>query len=132
MIDAENWTIEYSSGIPIYKQIINWIFAEIGNGNFREGDRLPTIRELTKKLNINPNTIAKAYRDLDMKGVISSQRGSGSFIAPFIGDFNSLTKEDKQIKLNELFGRIITEAKKWQITENELLELTIRRLKEDE
>ena len=129
---ASNWKLDFTTGVPIYKQIINWVYSEIGNGNLREGDRLPTIKELTEMLNVNPNTIAKAYRDLDMKGVLFTQRGNGCFISALLGNSTTISEGDKQVKMNEILGKLITEAKVWNITEKELLKYTKRRLKEDE
>jgi len=129
---AANWTLDFITGIPVYKQIINMIYYEIGNGNLKEGDRLPTIKELTEKLNVNPNTIAKAYRELDMKGIILSQRGSGGFVSALIGNNNTVSEKEKQIKMDELFGRVITEAQASHITEKEILAHIKRRLEENE
>ncbi len=78
----QNWVIEFDSGIPVYKQIIHRISGAVAQGALREGDRLPTIRALHEALNINPNTVAKAYRELELKGMISAERGSGCFVAP--------------------------------------------------
>ena len=81
---AENvlhqWQVEYNSGIPAYRQIINQACAAVAAGTFKPGDQLPTIRALSERLNVNPNTVAKAYRELELKGIIVSERGSGSFI----------------------------------------------------
>jgi len=76
----ENWKIESDSGIPIYKQIIHQITAAIANGTLAIGNRLPTIRELNRNLGVNPNTVAKAYRELTHKGLIDGRRGFGSFV----------------------------------------------------
>src|SRR5580698_8937915 len=76
----EQWQVEYNSGIPVYRQIINQVCAAVTAGAFKAGDQLPTIRALHERLQVNPNTVAKAYRELELKGVIVSERGSGSFI----------------------------------------------------
>ena len=132
MAFSRTLTIEFSSGIPVYKQIINFIYSEIGKGFLREGDRLPTIKELTDKLGVNPNTIAKAYRELDLKGVIASRRGNGSFVSALTGKPAKLTNQEKQTKLNEIFGRIISEVKSCGITETELLKHITERMKDNE
>src|SRR5580693_4835488 len=74
------WGIEYNSGIPVYRQIINRVSGAVTAGDVKAGDQLPTIRVLSEHLNVNPNTVAKAYRELELKGIIFSERGSGSFI----------------------------------------------------
>src|ERR1700691_5612062 len=74
------WQVEYNSGIPVYRQIINQACAAVAAGTFKPGDQLPTIRALSEQLNVNPNTVAKAYRELELKSIIVSERGSGYFI----------------------------------------------------
>ena len=64
MAMTANWSIDFSSGIPVYKQIINTICTAVSSGKLRQGEKLPTIKELTQQLNVNPNTVAKAYREL--------------------------------------------------------------------
>lgn len=127
-----DWAIDFSSGIPVYKQIINLLYFEIGNGNLREGDRLPTIKELAERFRINPNTVAKAYRELDLKGVIASRRGNGTFIAALTSQPVQLTRPQKQAKLDEIFGRLIAEAKAFGITETDIMSHVSERMDEDE
>lgn len=130
MTGSSDWSIEFSSGIPVYKQIINLVYFEIGSGNLCEGDRLPTIKELAERFKVNPNTIAKAYRELDIKGVISSRRGDGSFVSALLGKAPPMTKKKKEIKLNELFGQVIAEAKSCGISEQDILEHVKERIQE--
>jgi len=124
------WCIDFSSGVHVYKQIINYVYAAIGNGELKEDDKLPTIKELAEQLNINPNTVAKAYRELELKGVIASKRGNGSFISALQTKTPRLTVKERDSKLHKLFGRIITEAKSEGIMEDELMEYILDRRKE--
>jgi GntR family transcriptional regulator len=125
--------IEFSSGIPVYRQIINMIYAHIGTGTLKEGERLPTIKELTERLGVNPNTIAKAYRELEIKGVIMCRRGDGSFVsAQKNGTPVRLTAQERKAKLGELFGRLVAEAEGAGITEMDLLAYVKERMKENE
>ena len=132
MASISEWAIEFSSGIPAYRQIVNLIYCAIGDGTIREGDRLPTIKELSEQLKINPNTVSKAYRELDLKGIITSRRGDGSFLSDVTGRPKPLTEEDKDAKLDELFGRMIAEAKACGITEQEILDHIRERIQENE
>lgn len=127
-----DWKLDFSSGIPVYRQIANLLYFEIGNGNLREGDRLPTIKDLAELFKINPNTVAKAYRELDQKGVIASRRGDGSFVSALTGPLTNLTPKQKRAKLDELFGRVIAETKAYGITEQELYKHIQERMVEDE
>jgi GntR family transcriptional regulator len=112
------WQVEYNSGIPVYRQIINQVCAAVAAGAFKPGDQLPTIRVLSGRLNVNPNTVAKAYRELELKGLIMSERGSGSFIQaqpPMSGP------REKKAKLKNLYHRLLADAASSGLTESELL-----------
>jgi GntR family transcriptional regulator len=118
----DQWQIEYNSGIPVYRQIINQACAAVAAGTFKPGDQLPTIRALSERLNVNPNTVAKAYRELELKGIIVSERGSGSFIqarppapAPAPG------VREKKARLKNLYHRLLADAASSGLTERELL-----------
>src|SRR5271157_5222843 len=116
----DQWQVEYSSGIPAYWQILNEACAAVAAGTFNPGDQLPTIRALSERLNVNPNTVAKAYRELELKGIIVSERGSGSFIqaqppAPTPG------AREKKATLKNLYHRLLADAACSGLTESELL-----------
>ena len=129
METISRWSIDFSSGVHVYKQIINNIYEAIGNGELKEGDKLPTIKELAEQLEVNPNTIAKSYRELELKGVVASKRGNGSFISANQQNTVGLTDEEKETRLNNLLSRVIAEAKNEGITENELMEYILNRRK---
>ena len=73
--------LDTASGVPFYRQIIQRIELSILAGRLGPGDRLPTIRALAVELKINPNTIAKAYGELELKGIVTTQVGSGTFVS---------------------------------------------------
>lgn len=131
MTSFADWHLDFSSGIPVYRQIVNLLYFEIGRGTMREGDRLPTIKELAERFNINPNTVAKAYREMDLKGVITSRRGDGSFVAALTSQPARLSKPQRKAKLDELFGRVIAEGKACGISESEILDHIRERIAED-
>ena len=79
---SEPWTVEFHSGVPVYRQIMHRIQAAVVTGQLKEGDQLPTIRALHQKLEVNPNTVARAYRELTLAGVIEARQGSGCYVAP--------------------------------------------------
>ncbi len=114
------WLIEFHSGIPAYKQIVNHIQAAVAEGRLPEGKQLPTIRALHKKLKVNPNTVAKAYRELELKGIISAQRGSGCFVAPqpVIAE---LSQKQRKAKAEELYTRFRAEAEGYGLRLEELI-----------
>jgi GntR family transcriptional regulator len=112
------WQVEYKSGIPVYRQIINQASAAVEAGNLKAGDQLPTIRSLSERLNVNPNTVAKAYRELELKGIIVSERGSGSFIQ---ASAEAPGAREKKTKLKSLYHRLLADALSSGLTESELL-----------
>lgn len=116
----DKWHVEYNSGIPVYRQIINQASAAVAAGAFKPGDQLPTIRALSERLNVNPNTVAKAYRELELKGFIVSERGSGSFVQTRPAAFTPGARE-KKTKLKDLYRRLLAEAASNGLTESELL-----------
>ncbi len=73
--------LDAASGVPFYRQIIRQVEMAILDGRLVPGDRLPTIRSLAITLKINPNTIAKAYAELELRGFVSTQVGSGTFVS---------------------------------------------------
>ena len=116
----KDWKIELHSGIPAYKQIANRLTSAMADGTLAHGDRLPTIRELNELLGVNPNTVAKAYRELALKGLIDGQRGFGSFVK-LDDPVNTLPAQEKKAKLTELYQRMLTEARSHGLNEAHIL-----------
>lgn len=78
---AFRFQLDLYSGVPIYRQIIDQVTAAIAAGSLGTGDQLPTVRQLAVDLEINPNTVIRAYRELEIRGVLKSQQGTGTFIS---------------------------------------------------
>lgn len=74
------FALDLHSGVPVYRQIIDQVRGAIASGALREGDQLPTVRQLAVDLAVNPNTVVRAYRELDLGGLIETQQGTGTFI----------------------------------------------------
>jgi GntR family transcriptional regulator len=68
------------SGVPAYRQIIDQVHAGLASGSLTGGDQLPTVRQLAVDLAINPNTVLRAYRELELGGILETQQGTGTFI----------------------------------------------------
>lgn len=73
--------VNFSSGVPIYLQLMEQIKHAVDTGAIRGGEQLPTIRKIAEELAMNPNTAAKAYRELEREGVIEVRHGSGAYVA---------------------------------------------------
>lgn len=76
-----NLSIDARSGVPFYRQIIDQVLLGIAGGDLRPGDRLPTVRRLAINLQVNPNTVSRAYRELEIRRVVTTQRGTGTFVS---------------------------------------------------
>lgn len=72
--------VDPKSGVPFYRQIIDQVKAAIATGTIGPGDRLPTVRQLAVDLSVNPNTVSRAYTELELTGLVETQMGSGTFV----------------------------------------------------
>ncbi|MDR3342356.1 MAG: GntR family transcriptional regulator [Treponema sp.] len=114
------FSLDPVNGVPIYRQIIQQIEYAILSERMRPGDRLPTIRSLAVELKINPNTIAKAYGELEIRGILATQVGSGTYIS----DKKPLPEEDgRGRKIQEVLGRFIQELEKLGVDKAALISL---------
>jgi GntR family transcriptional regulator len=93
------------SGVPVYRQIIDQIVAGLAAGSLRPGDQLPTVRQLAVDLAINPNTVIRAYRELEIRGVLDTQQGSGTFISD-----KPVPRDDseRQRRLTQVVGEFVS------------------------
>lgn len=109
--------IDETADVPIWIQIRNRIVYLIRSGQFEEGDRLPSVRELAVRLNINFNTVSKAYQDLERDGLIKTKRGSGTFVASGANDLDDVSESPLDI----LIGELVKTADSHGIGNDELL-----------
>ena len=75
------FALDVHSGVPVYRQLIDQVRAGIASGSLTAGDQLPTVRQLAVDLAINPNTVMRAYRELELGGLLETQQGTGTFIS---------------------------------------------------
>ncbi len=95
------------SGVPVYRQLIDQVLAGISSGTLGPGDRLPTVRQVAVDLSININTVVRAYKELEIRGVLSTQQGTGTFIT----DQDVPRDEaDRQRRLSQLIGDLLARA----------------------
>jgi len=123
-----NFTLDTVNGAPIYRQIIQQIEYAILSGRIQPGDRLPTIRSLAVELKTNPNTIAKAYNELEIRGILATQVGSGTYIS----DKKPVLEDDGlKRKIKEVAGRFIQEMRDLGVEKKELSGLIESIIKEE-
>ncbi|MBW7991689.1 MAG: GntR family transcriptional regulator [Planctomycetes bacterium] len=111
--------IDNASGRPVYQQIIDHVKRDIALGRIIKNEKLPTVRQLAGQIAINPNTIAKAYRQLEQQGIIVTKAGAGAFVANL--DSNLSRSVRKRLISDEL-ERIAVDAYHMQIESQTLLE----------
>lgn len=111
--------LDLHSGVPVYRQIIDQVIGGIAAGALAAGDQLPTVRQLAVDLSINPNTVIRAYRELEIRGVLETQQGTGTFISQ---QKPQRDDADRQRRLNQLVGEFIARAGSAGFTVEDLLE----------
>ena len=104
--------IDNTSGRPVFQQIIDQVKRDVALGRLIKDEKLPTVRQLAQQLAINPNTIAKAYRQLEQDGIIVTKAGSGAFVSNL--DSNLSRTVRKKLICDEL-ERIVVDAFHMQI-----------------
>ena len=118
--------IEATSFVPIYEQIKKEIKRNISLVIFKAHEPLPSIRDLASELIINPNTVARAYRELEMEGFIYTKKGKGCYVSNIS---SSLIKKERMEILNKIFDEAIRETKDFNLELNEIKRLFEHRLK---
>ena len=78
---AFRFALDLHTGVPVYRQLIDQVRAGIASGSLSAGDQLPTVRQLAVDLEINPNTVMRAYRELALGGLLKTHQGTGTFIS---------------------------------------------------
>ena len=78
--DTFEFRLDLASGVPVYRQIIDQVLLAVATGTLQGGRQLPTVRQVAVDLAINPNTVLRAYRELEIRGTISTQQGIGTFV----------------------------------------------------
>ena len=115
MIDFK---LDPRSGIPFYRQIIDQIRYGIVIGNWKVGEQLPTVRALAVELKVNLNTVSKAYKELEIKNILETQQGTGTFIAPVKVE---ITNDERQNKLAGICNEFQSIAASYGFTVEDLI-----------
>jgi GntR family transcriptional regulator len=116
--------ISSSDGIPIYLQIVNQVKYLVASGRLSSGEELPPIRVLAEKLVVNPNTVARAYRELEAAGVVEKRRTAGTFVSEA---GSPLARRERLRILSERVDALLAEARQMGVEVSELIELIARR-----
>jgi len=113
------FAIDNQSGVPFYRQIIEQVKYAISLGNLEPGNQLPTVRQLAVDLSINPNTVVRAYRELEIEGMIETQQGSGTYVGHKRPEIDRL---EKQRMLDQILTELLARASAYGFTLNDMLD----------
>jgi GntR family transcriptional regulator len=107
------------SGVPIYRQIQDQIRYGIASGLLLPGEQLPTMRALAVELSVNPNTVIKAYSELEREGILTTEQGTGTFVST--EPRNAVPAQARQAKLESLCSEFLAHAARYGFAADELL-----------
>jgi GntR family transcriptional regulator len=113
------FVLDQRSGVPVYRQIIDQVLGGIAAGKLRAGDQLPTVRQLAVDLAINPNTVVRAYRELEIREVLTTQQGTGTFLTDKKPPADQL---ERRRRIGQLCGELLSRAGAEGITLPEIIE----------
>ncbi len=119
--------LDPTGGVPFYRQIIMQIEMAIADGRLRTGTQLPTVRALAVDLQINPNTVARAYSELEIRGIVNTQQGTGTFISE---KKIELTDEERKEILAGLVRSFLATASSYGFTVDEIAVYLAKRREE--
>jgi GntR family transcriptional regulator len=121
--------LDAHSGVPVYRQLIDQVLGAVATGLLLTGDQLPTVRKVAVDLAINPNTVMRAYREMEIRGILDTQQGAGTFIAE---QKTAAPKEERERQLAQLVGEFISRAGLLGLTLEELMQALRGRSREPE
>ena len=116
---SATFRLDLQSGVPVYRQIIDQVTGGIATGALKPGHQLPTVRQLAVDLTINPNTVVRAYRELEIRGILETQQGTGTFISQEKLKTDEL---ERQRRLDQLVSEFVARAGAGGYTGRELLD----------
>ena len=121
--------LDAASGVPVYRQLIDQVTGGMAAGSLEAGDQLPTVRQVAVDLSINPNTVVRAYRELEIRGVLETQQGTGTFISR-----QKVRRDEveRQRQLGQIVTDFVARAGAAGFTVEELVEQLQDRLNETE
>lgn len=116
--DRFAFSLDRHSGIPVYRQLIDQVQAGVAVGTLSIGDQLPTVRQVAVDMAINPNTVMRAYREMEIRGLVDTQQGTGTFVADCKVESST---EDRARRLATLAGEMAARAGAAGFTLRELI-----------
>jgi GntR family transcriptional regulator len=116
--------ITTADGVPIYQQIVNQVKYLVASGRLSPGDEMPAIRVLAERLIVNPNTVARAYRELEAAGVVEKRRTAGTYVSE---QGSPLARRERLKILTERVDALLAESRQMDVPYEELVKLIDKR-----
>lgn len=113
-----DYRIDSKSGVPFYRQIIEQVKFAIARGDLGPGDQLPTVRQLSVDLSINPNTVIRAYKEMEIEGLLETHQGSGTFVTSQRPEIDHL---ERQRMLDQILTELLARASSYGLSLDEVL-----------
>ena len=117
-------TINLADGVPIYRQIVNQVKYLVASGLLQPGEELPAIRTLALQLKVTPNTVVKAYGELEVAGVVHSRRGAGTYVSE---GRQQMARRERQRIIEQRIDALLAEAHQLNFTADDILRLVRER-----
>ena len=116
--------ISLTDGVPIYRQIVNQVKYMAASGQLEPGDEIPPIRILAQQLQVTPNTVVKAYRELEIEGLVHKRRGAGTYVS---GSSSRLTRREQRRIIEQRADALLAEARQMNFTFDMVVEILQQR-----
>jgi len=110
--------IDPKSGVPFYRQIIEQVKFAMARGDLEPGTQLPTVRQLAVDLSINPNTVIRAYRQMEIEGLLETHQGSGTFVGDRKPDIDAI---ERQRMLDQIITEMLARASSYGLSFEDVL-----------
>lgn len=120
--------IHPSSGVPIFRQIMDQVRAQVASGRLKPGDLVPSVRQMAVDLQVNMMTVSKAYSRLEAEGVLERDRGTGMRVRGQVEHLGSVT--DRQAELRDLVDHVVTRGLQLGLTDEQIISVVKTVLKE--
>jgi len=117
-------TLNLADGVPIYRQIVNQVTYMVASGLLEPGEELPPIRTLALQLTVTPNTIVKAYHELEIAGVVHKRRGAGTFVSE---RRPHMALRDRRRVIDQRIDALLAEAHQLNFTTNDIIRMVRER-----
>jgi len=111
--------IDFNKAIPIYEQIIDYVKKSIARGEMEPGDKLPSQREMARQMEVNPNTIQRAYREMESLDLVETRRGRGTFVV----DSAQVVKKINEEMASEAVNNFVNEMKSLGFSGGEIIDM---------